>query len=145
MTRPFRTSGRPVRAWARYHRDAFDADGAKRRARDIKALLAAARHGPVGAPPALAHGKRQRASAAAAYTYGAGAAFAYAGVLWQLATLSASAVVTGAWALAAAAFTAQALSAAARHWRLRTGRDSGGGGIGEFLEGAGPHWPRLRG
>lgn len=142
--RPLRALGRPFRAWAGYHRDAFDPDGARRRARDIRVLLEAARRGPREAPRVPVHAERLRASALAAYTYGAGAAFAYAGALWQLATLSASAVVTSAWALAAVGFTAQALSAAARHWRLRTGRE-GGGGIGDFLDGPGPYLPRLRG
>jgi hypothetical protein len=132
---------RPVKAWARYHREAFDLDGARHRARDIRILLDAARRGPVGAPPPV-YPRQLRASALSAYIYGGGALVAYGGVLFQLATLSASAVVTGAWALAAVAFTVQALSAAARHWRLRTGRE--GGGIEEFLDGPGPHWPRLR-
>ena len=133
---------RPFVALGRYHRDAFDAEGVKRRGRDIGALWDLARHGPREAPLPVPPSKALRASAVAAYLYGGAAALAYGGVLWQLTTFSASLVITAAWALAATGFAAQTLLAAARNWRLRTGR---GGGIGEFLDGPGPHWPRLRG
>jgi hypothetical protein len=52
------------------------------------------------------------------------------------------AFIPTAWALAGLGFCLLALSAAARNWSLRTGHPAR---VLAFLDGPGPHWPRIRG